>query len=88
MFEYELIEKAKADRQHIVLPEGHEDRILRASEILLRRNVANLTLLGDPGKISQKISGLGLDLAGVTIIDPTASVMKSKKNLSVMLLRG
>ena len=73
MFEYELIEKAKADRQHIVLPEGHEDRILRASEILLRRNVANLTLLGDPGKISQKISGLGLDLEGVTIIDPTAS---------------
>ena len=73
MFEYELIERAKADRQHIVLPEGHEDRILRASEILLRRKVADLTLLGRPEKISQKISGLGLDLAGVTIIDPTTS---------------
>jgi len=73
MFEYELIERAKADRQHIVLPEGHEDRILRASEILLRRKVADLTLLGNPEKISQKIKGLGLDLAGVAIIDPTTS---------------
>lgn len=73
MFEYELIERAKTDRQHIVLPEGHEDRILRASEILLRRKVAELTLLGNSEKIYQKISALGLDLKGVSIIDPTTS---------------
>ena len=48
MFEHQLIDRAVADRRHIVLPEGEEDRILRAADILLRRGVADLTLLGDP----------------------------------------
>jgi len=73
MFEYELIERAKADRQHIVLPEGQDERILRAGEILLRRKVVDLTLLGDPEKIRQKAGSLGLDLAGVHMVDPLAS---------------
>lgn len=73
MFEYELIERAQADRQHIVLPEGEEERILRASDILLRRKVVNLTLLGEPEKIQQKISSLGLTLEGVNCIDPLKS---------------
>ena len=73
MFEYELIERAKADRQHIVLPEGEEERILRASEILLRRKAVDLTLLGEAEKIQQKISGLGLNLEGVNCIDPLKS---------------
>jgi hypothetical protein len=47
MFEYQLIERARADRQRIVLPESQDDRILEAAAILLRRGVANLTLLGD-----------------------------------------
>jgi len=73
MFEYELIERAKADRQHIVLPEGQEERILRASEILLRRDVVDITLLGKPEKIQSKIGILGLDLDGIRIIDPFES---------------
>jgi len=73
MFEYELIERAGADKQHIVLPEGDEERILRASEILLRRKVVDLTLLGEAKKIRQKISGLGLNLEGVNCIDPLKS---------------
>jgi len=73
MFEYELIERARADRQHIVLPEGAEERILRAGEILLRRNVVDLTLLGESEKIQQKIAGLGLNLEGVNCIDPFKS---------------
>ena len=48
MFEYDLIERARADRRHIVLPEGEDDRILRAAEILLRRGVVDLTILGAP----------------------------------------
>ena len=47
MFEYQLIERAKSNNQHIVLPEGDEERILRASEVLLRRKVCDITLLGD-----------------------------------------
>ena len=73
MFEYKLIERAKADPRHIVLPEGEEERILRASEILLRRGVASLTLLGNPDEIKNKIGALGLNLDGIDIIDPLAS---------------
>ena len=73
MFEYKLIERALADRRHIVLPEGEDERILRASEILVRRKVVDITLLGRSDKIKQKINALGLDLPGVRIIDPLES---------------
>ena len=73
MFQYQLIERAKTDRQHIVLPEGVEERILRAAEILSRRGVADLTLLGDVQKIEQKITGLGLQLKDIPIVDPLTS---------------
>jgi len=73
MFEYNLIERAKAHRQHIVLPEGSERRILQASEILLRRQVVDITLLGNPEDIRQKISGLGLNLEEINIVDPMQS---------------
>lgn len=73
MFEYELIERAKASRQRIVLPEGEEERILRASEILMRRGVADLTLLGNREAIRKKVKAWGLNLEGITIIDPMNS---------------
>jgi phosphate acetyltransferase len=73
MFEYELIERAKSLRKHIVLPEGTEERILRASEILLRRNVAELTLLGNPEEISARRASLGLNLEGIHVVDPLQS---------------
>jgi phosphate acetyltransferase len=73
MFEYELIERAKARRRHIVLPEGEEERILRAAEILLRRGVVDITLLGNPQEIRNKIGTLGLHLDAVQIIGPQAS---------------
>ena len=46
MFEHELLEQARADRRRVVLPEGTEERVLRAAEVLLRRGVCDLTLLG------------------------------------------
>ena len=73
MFEFQLVERAKANRQHIVLPEGEDDRILRATEILLRREVAEITLLGDRTVIEELSSSLGLDLRGARIIDPRVS---------------
>lgn len=73
MFEYQLVHRAKADRKHIVLPEGTDERILRAAEILTLRGVAELTLLGDPDKIRRRIGELGLQLADITIIDPVSS---------------
>ena len=73
MFEYELLERAAADRKHIVLPEGMDDRILRAAEILIRRGVVDITLLGDVGEVREKIGKLGLDLDAAAIEDPTRS---------------
>jgi phosphate acetyltransferase len=70
MFEHVLIEQAKSNRKHIVLPEGTEERILRAAEILLLRGVADLTLLGNVEEIRQKASSLGLPLKGATLLDP------------------
>lgn len=76
-FEYELIERAKVNRQHIVLPEGTDERILRAAEILLRRRVADLTLLGDPAEIRELASTLGVHLDGAQIVDPLRSEWRS-----------
>ena len=73
MFEYDIIQRAKTDRRHVVLPEGDEERILRAAEILRMREVVDITLLGDPGEVKERISALGLDLDGVSVLDPAAS---------------
>ena len=70
MFEYELFERARSNSKHIVLPEGMDDRILRAAEILLRRNVVEITLLGNEDDIFARAEELHLKLAGVNIIDP------------------
>ena len=78
MFEYALIDRAKADRRHIVLPEGDEERILRAAEILLQRGVVDLTLLGDPEAIKAKINLLGLHLDAIQIIDPATAEQRSE----------
>ncbi|KPJ94864.1 MAG: phosphate acetyltransferase [Gammaproteobacteria bacterium SG8_11] len=78
MFEYELIRRARTQRQHIVLPEGNEPRILQASEILTLRDVAKITLLGDPEQIRTKIDELGLHLDEVDIIDPLQSNLRQR----------
>lgn len=76
MFEYELIQRARARLRHIVLPEGGEERILRAAEILRLRGVARLTLLGDEQEIRGRIQALGLQLQEVEIIDPLHSPLR------------
>lgn len=70
MFEYGLFERARADRKHIVLPESEDDRILRAAEILLKRNVVDITLLGNEDQIFHRAKSLQINLTGVNIIDP------------------
>jgi phosphate acetyltransferase len=76
MFEHRLIERAKADRRHIVLPEGGDARVLRAAEQLLRRGVAELTVLGDPDGIRNRAASLGLELAGLRVVDPLRSAWR------------
>jgi len=76
MFEYELIARAKKERQHIVLPEGTEGRILMAAEILLLRGVVDVTLLGEEKEVREKIAELGLSVPGANIIDPALSDLR------------
>ena len=71
MFEYQLMERARKDRRHVVLPEAGDDRILTAADILLRRGVADLTLLGDENTVRARASALGLDLDAARVLSPT-----------------
>ena len=87
MFEYELIQRAKMEPQHIVLPEGKDERILRATEILLLRGVAKITLLGNEDTIRQKIQSLGLHIDQVNIIDPLHSPLREQYADSYFKLR-
>ncbi len=73
MFENEIIRRARSDRKHIVLPEGAEERILRAAEILRMRKVVEITLLGNQEEIRQKASALGISIADMNLVDPLNS---------------
>jgi phosphate acetyltransferase len=73
MFEYDLIDRAREQRRRLVLPEGTEERILRAADALLRRDVCDLTLLGDPVAIRRRVRELGLGLDGAEFADPETS---------------
>ena len=73
MFEYALFERARKNRKKIVLPESDDERILRATEILLRRDVADIILLGVEEEVLRKSATLGLDISKATIIDPLTS---------------
>lgn len=89
MFEHDLLERARADRRHVVLPEGTEERVLRAAEVLLRRNVCDLTLLGDEDAVRRRIADLGISLgpaelpspsgaATARIVDPAVSPLRDR----------
>jgi phosphate acetyltransferase len=76
MFEHELLERARSNRRRIVLPEGTEERVLRAADVLLRRDVCDLTLLGDTDVVRKKAADLGVDLGETQIIDPQTSELR------------
>ena len=67
----EIVERAKANRQRIVLPEGTEERTLKAANQILTDGVADLIILGNPAEIDAcaKEWGLG-NISKATIIDP------------------
>ncbi|MBB5116053.1 phosphate acetyltransferase [Micromonospora echinospora] len=73
MFENDLIDRARAQRRRLVLPEGADERILRATEVLMRRGVAEITLLGRPDEIARRTRELGVDLGDAQVVDPATS---------------
>lgn len=80
MFEHELIEQARSARRRVVLPEGSEERILHAAEVLLRRDVCDLILLGDEDLIRRRAAdfGLRIDSPALTITDPQNSPLRER----------
>ncbi|PAZ09871.1 phosphate acetyltransferase [Streptomyces sp. SA15] len=76
MFEHKLLERARSDRRRVVLPEGTEARVLHAAEVLLRRGVCDLTLLGPVDQIRKKAADLGIDLGDCQLIDPATSELR------------
>ena len=70
MFEYGLVERARSQRKTIVLPEGSDDRILRAAAIVLSREIANLIILGDEDQILARAHELGADISAARVISP------------------
>jgi phosphate acetyltransferase len=78
MFQFRLIEQARVRRRRIVLPEGEDDRILRATTTLLRLGVADITLLGEENTVRAKASALGLDIAGAQVISTHDPVLRAR----------
>lgn len=76
MFEYDLIERARAADKHIVLPEGEDDRILRAAATLLARGVARLTILGEPFEVHSRAIELGVDISAADVLSPFDDVLR------------
>ena len=68
MFEYQLMQAARADRRTIVLPESGDDRILESAAIVLQRKVAKVILLGEAAEINRRASELGLNLHKARIV--------------------
>ena len=77
MAEFDLIknikEKASSKKRTIVLPESHDERVLKAAEILTREKIAQIITIGNEEKVRSDAKNLGVDLTGVRIIDAEKS---------------
>ena len=74
MFEFQLIERARAQRKRIVLPEGDDDRVLRAAATVLKRGIADLTILGEPFEVRARAIELGIDIHAAEVLSPFDAV--------------
>lgn len=76
MFQYNLLQKARANRKHIVLPEGNDERIIKAAAQLQLLNIVDLTLLGNKKDIQSKANQLGLqiNLDKINVLNPEDSI--------------
>ncbi len=70
MFEYQLLEKARTSRKRIVLPEGGDDRVLKAAATVLTRGIADLTIVGEEAEVRGRAVELGIDLSAAQVLSP------------------
>lgn len=81
MAELELLNQIRANasksKKTVVLPESHDERVLKAAEILVKENIAKVITIGDENKIREDAQRLGINLSGIRIIDQNKSEMLS-----------
>ena len=78
MFEHLLTERSRAAGKHVVLPEGDDDRVLRAAATALSRRVARLTILGEESKVRGRAAELGLDIAAAQVVSPFNEELRTR----------
>ena len=67
----QIIERAKSNKQRIVLPEAEEERTLTAADKVLEQGIADLILIGNPEKVNALAAEKGLtNIRKATLIDP------------------
>ncbi len=67
-FEADLIERARADRKRIVLPEPDDDRVLQAAAQVLAAGIADITFVGEADYVAKRAGELGLDLSAAQVV--------------------
>ncbi len=88
LFEYRLLQRARADRRHIVLPEGDDDRILLAAGRLLARGIVDVTILGVETAVRSRSAELGVELSGAQVLDPGVSGLLERFGTEYARLRA
>jgi phosphate acetyltransferase len=88
MFEFGLIERARSSIRHIVLPEGGDDRVLRAASTLLGRGVAKLTILGEEQDVRTRAAELGLDISAAAVLSTQDPELRERFAQEYLRLRA
>jgi phosphate acetyltransferase len=73
IFLHRIFARASRQKKRIVLPESMDDRVLRAAEIIYRRNFADIVMLGDKASILDRAGVLGIDLERIEFVNPLES---------------
>ncbi|MEK6152981.1 phosphate acetyltransferase [Flavobacteriaceae bacterium 3-367] len=73
MFQYNLVQRARRSKKHIVLPEGADPRIIEAACELSTLDIVDITLLGNPEQIEKRAMQLGEDISQLTVLNPVQS---------------
>ena len=87
-FQAELIDRARANRKRIVLPEPEDDRVLLAAAEVLARGIAEITLIGDAGAVAERASELGIDLSSASVVSTSDPELVEKYAAEFARLRA
>ncbi|AKF24312.1 phosphate acetyltransferase [Sulfurovum lithotrophicum] len=88
MFQYSLFEQARSLRKRILLPESDDERILKATAILLQRDIVDIILLGEEESIHHRAAQLRVDISKAQIMEPAKSGLIEKFSRQFQTLRA